>query len=272
PVHTAAFAKFDISSIITILPISLATIMEHVGDVSAIGATTGRNYISYPGLHRTLLGDGIATSISAFFGGPANTTYGENTGVLVLTKVYDPKVTRIAAYFSILLSFFPIISSFIRSIPTAIIGGVSLILYGMISAIGVRNVVENNVDFTKSRNLIIAAAILVTALGFNAIGGLSFVVSGVTINLSGLAIAALIGIIMNAILPGKDYFFSVESPQDTGVNFSAVDTSKEGKTDETTPVEVNTIEAIDPRIIKEEKSDQRKRSPIKMDSGTDQPN
>lgn len=228
PLHTAAFARFEISSILTILPISLATIMEHIGDVSAIGATTGRNYIAHPGLNRTLLGDGLATSLSALFGGPANTTYGENTGVLVLTKVYDPKVTRIAAYFAILLSFFPIVSAVIRSIPAAIIGGVSLILYGMISAIGVRNVVENQVDFTKSRNLIIAACVLVTALGFNAIGGLGFEVGGVQITLSGLALAAIVGVGLNAILPGKDYIFSVEEPKDTGVNFSAVDTSRDG--------------------------------------------
>ncbi len=228
PIHSFSFAKFDISTIITILPISLATIMEHIGDISAIGATTGKNYIAKPGLHRTLLGDGVATTISALFGGPANTTYGENTGVLVLTKVYDPRVTRLAAYFAIVLSFFPFISSVIRSIPSAIIGGVSLVLYGMISAIGVRNVVENKVDFTKSRNLIIAACILVSALGFNGVGGLKFEVSTITIQLSGLAIAALVGIVLNAILPGKDYEFTTEEPKDTGVNFSGTDTSQKG--------------------------------------------
>lgn len=229
PLRKAAFAQFDISAIITIVPISLATIMEHIGDISAIGATTNRNYLATPGLHRTLLGDGLATTVSAFFGGPANTTYGENTGVLVLTKVYDPKVTRIAALFAIVMSFFPFVSSIIRSIPAAIIGGVSLMLYGMISAIGIRNVVENKVDFTKSRNLIIAACILVGALGFHSIGGITFKISEVTINLSGLAIAAVIGVLLNAILPGKDYEFSLDDPQDTGVNFSAVDTTKEGK-------------------------------------------
>lgn len=229
PLVPETFAKFDISAILTILPISLATIMEHIGDVSAIGATTGNNYIANPGLHRTLLGDGIATSFSAFFGGPANTTYGENTGVLALTKVYDPRVMRIAAVFAVILAFFPVVSGVIRSIPLAIIGGVSFILYGMISAIGIRNVVENQVDFTKSRNLIIAAVILVSALGFNEIGGLGFMVGTVNVQLSGLAIASIAGVLLNAILPGKDYTFSVEEPQDTGVNFSAVDTSKEGK-------------------------------------------
>ncbi len=202
--------KFDISAVITIMPIALATMMEHIGDISAIGATTGQNYIANPGLHRTLLGDGLATCLSSAFGGPANTTYGENTGVLALTKIYDPRVIRIAACFAILLSFIPKISFIITSIPAAIIGGVSLILYGMISAIGIRNVVENQVDFTKSRNTIIAALILVCALGFDAIGGISFVIAGTTITLSGLAIAAVVGIAANAILPGNDYEFKDE--------------------------------------------------------------
>lgn len=219
PIHTGSFAKFNINAIITIVPIALATMMEHIGDISAIGATTGKNYISDPGLHRTLLGDGIATSISALFGGPANTTYGENTGVLALSKVYDPLVMRIAACIAILLSFSPKFAAVVSSIPTAIIGGVSLILYGMISAVGVRNVVENKVDFTKSRNLIVAAVILVSALGveyqsfYNEAGqsvinsGINISVFGVSISLSGIAIAAIAGILLNAVLPGKDYEF-----------------------------------------------------------------
>ena len=214
PLSTSSFAKFDISAIITIVPIALATMMEHIGDISAIGATTGKNYIANPGLHRTLIGDGIATSLSALFGGPANTTYGENTGVLALTKVYDPIVMQIAAVIAIVLSFFPIVSSIIRSIPEAIIGGVSLILYGMISAIGIRNVVENHIDFSISRNLIIAAVILVSALGINEIGGISFTVLGATITLSGLAIAAIAGILLNAILPGNDYVFNTDEEHD----------------------------------------------------------
>lgn len=219
PLKTANFAKFDLSAIITIVPIALATMMEHVGDISAIGATTGENYIANPGLHRTLLGDGLATSFSAFFGGPANTTYGENTGVLALSKVYDPVVMRIAACIAIVLSFSPKFAAIVSSIPAAIIGGVSLILYGMISAIGVRNVVENKVDFAKSRNLIVAAVILVSAIGieyqsvYNAAGesvissGISFAVGDFNITLSGIAIAAIAGILLNAILPGKDYEF-----------------------------------------------------------------
>lgn len=214
PISSSAFAKFDVSAIITIVPIALATMMEHIGDISAIGATTGKNYIANPGLHRTLIGDGLATSLSALFGGPANTTYGENTGVLALTKIYDPIVMEIAAVFAIILSFFPFVSTIISSIPAAIIGGVSLILYGMISAIGIRNVVENHINFAESRNLIIAAVILVSALGLNEVGGISFTVAGHAITLSGLAVASIAGILLNAILPGNDYVFDTEEEHD----------------------------------------------------------
>ena len=207
PVIPEAFAKFDISAIITIMPIALAAMMEHIGDIAAISATTGENYIEDPGLHRTLLGDGIATSFAGFIGGPANTTYGENTGVLALTKVYDPAIVRLAAVIAVILSCVPKFDAIVNSIPAAIIGGVSLILYGMISAVGVRNIVENKIDFTQSRNLIIAAVILVSALGFNSTGGITFTVAGATITLSGLAIAAILGIALNAILPGNDYEF-----------------------------------------------------------------
>ncbi len=197
--------KFDLTAILVMAPIALATMMEHIGDMSAISATTGENFIEDPGLHRTLIGDGLATSLSALVGGPANTTYGENTGVLELSKVYDPRVIRLAAVYAVVLSFIPKMAEIIGSIPSAIIGGVSFMLYGMISAIGVRNVVENKVDFTKSRNLIIAAVILVCGLGFSS--GLTFTVGGTSITLTGLAIAALAGIILNAILPGNDYVF-----------------------------------------------------------------
>lgn len=229
PLKRSQFMAFDFNAIITIMPLALATMMEHVGDISAIGATVGKNYFKDPGLHRTLIGDGLATSMAAAFGGPANTTYGENTGVLVLTRVYDPTVMRIAAVFAIIMSFIPAVSGVIRSIPMAIIGGVSLILYGMISAIGVRNLVENQVDFTKSRNLIVAASIFVCALGFSGNGGISFNVGDVTIQLTGLAIAAIVGILLNAVLPGKDYNFDDSDPSDTGVNFSGTDTTREGK-------------------------------------------
>lgn len=210
PLTSSAFAKFDLSAIITIVPIALATMMEHIGDISAIGATTNRNYIKDPGLHRTLLGDGLATSISALFGGPANTTYGENTGVLALTKVYDPLVMRIAACFAILLSFFPIVGSFIGSIPPAIIGGVSLVLYIMISSIGFRNLVEQKVSFKKARNIIIVATVILSALIINHFNGITFSLGEFTITLSGLAIASVAGIILNAVLPGNDYSFDME--------------------------------------------------------------
>ena len=198
-------AKFDVSAVLVMAPIAIAAMMEHIGDMSAISATVGENFIADPGLHRTLVGDGLATALSALVGGPANTTYGENTGVLELSHVHDPRVIRIAAVFAVILSFIPKMADVIGSMPSAIIGGVSFMLYGMISAIGVRNVVENHVDLTKSRNLVIAAVILVCGLGFSS--GLTFTVFGTSITLTGLALAALAGIILNAILPGNDYEF-----------------------------------------------------------------
>ena len=220
PVVGSQMAKFSLSACLTIVPISLATMMEHIGDVAAISATTGKNFIRDPGLNRTLLGDGLATSLAGFLGGPANTTYGENTGVLALSRVYDPRVVRIAACFAIILSFSPKFGAIVNTVPAGIIGGISFILYGMISAIGVRNVVENQVDFTNSRNLIIAAVILVSALGFNSIGGLSIVINPeLTINLSGLAIAAILGILLNAVLPGNDYQFDKVSNTGDSMNF-----------------------------------------------------
>ena len=197
--------KFDLTAIMVMAPIALATMMEHIGDMSAISATVGENFLADPGLHRTLIGDGLATSFSALIGGPANTTYGENTGVLELSRVHDPRVIRIAAVFAVILSFIPKMADIIGSMPSAIIGGVSFMLYGMISAIGVRNVVENRVDLTKSRNLVIAAVILVSGLGFSS--GLTFHLFGTPVTLTGLAIAAIAGILLNAILPGNDYEF-----------------------------------------------------------------
>ena len=202
-------AKFDVSAILVMAPIAIAAMMEHIGDISAISSTTGKNFIEDPGLHRTLVGDGLATAFAGFFGGPANTTYGENTGVLALSKVYDPRVVRLAAVYAIILSFSPKFDALVNSIPAAIVGGVSFILYGMISAVGVRNIVENQVDLTKSRNLIIAAVMFVSGLGFSSVGGITFTVGGAAVTLSGLAIAALCGVILNAILPGNDYEFGV---------------------------------------------------------------
>ena len=203
-----AFAVFQapdydliITSIIAIFPIAFATIMEHIGDMCAILSTVNRNFIKDPGLHRTLCGDGLATFLASIFGAPANTTYGENTGVLNLTKVFDPRVIRLAAIFAILLSFCPKFACLIGLMPAATIGGVSLILYGMISAVGVRNLVETSVDFSSSRNVFVAALILVISIGvqYSEQGGVS--IGPITI--SGLALAAIVGIFLNAILPEK---------------------------------------------------------------------
>ena len=195
-----------ITAIITIMPIALATMIEHIGDISAISSTCNRNYIAEPGLHRTLLGDGLATIVASLFGAPANTTYGENTGVLALTKVFDPRVVRIAAFFAILFSFCPKFAAVIGAMPPSVIGGVSLVLYGMISAVGVRNLIENQVDFMASRNILIAAVILVLSIGiaYSAAGALVIALPDITISLSGLAVGSLVGILLNIVLPGKD--------------------------------------------------------------------
>ena len=206
-----------VSAIVIMVPIAIATMIEHIGDVCAISSTVGRNFVANPGLHRTLLGDGMATALAALFGAPANTTYGENTGVLALTKVYDPAVIRIAAMLAMLFSFCPKFAALVSAMPAATIGGVSLILYGMISAVGVRNVVENQVDFTKSRNIIIAALILGLSLGINFSNAGAIVLGPVS--LSGLAVGALVGILLNAILPGNDYEFGQDLLGDTAVNF-----------------------------------------------------
>ena len=231
--ENTAFAVFKnpdwgliVAAIIAILPISLATMVEHIGDMCAISSTTGINYLEDPGLHRTLMGDGLATAVASLFGAPANTTYGENTGVLNITKVFDPRVIRIAAVFAIILAFCPKFAALIGVMPAATIGGVSLVLYGMISAVGVRNVVENQVDFTSSRNLIIAALILVLAIGIK-YGSNDSISLGFT-SLSGLAVAALAGIFLNAVLPGNDYEFGKGAPGDVSVNFGPR-TEKEGE-------------------------------------------
>ena len=204
------------TALTTMIPIAIATMMEHIGDVCAIGATVGKDYINDPGLHRTLVGDGLATSLSSLFGGPANTTYGENTGVLALSKVYDPRVVRIAAIFAIVFSFSPKFAAVINAMPIGIVGGISFVLYGMISSIGIRNMVEAKVNFTKSRNVIVAALILVCALGISlsSVGSVSFSIAGVSFSLSGLAIAALVGIVLNAIFPDKDDYYQVNLKND----------------------------------------------------------
>lgn len=203
-------ANFDsglaITAIITIMPLAFATIIEHIGDVSAISSTVNRNYIISPGLHRTLLGDGLATFVASLFGAPANTTYGENTGVLALTRVFDPKVVRLAACFAIVFSFCPKFAAVISAMPPCVIGGVSLVLYGMISSVGIRNLVENHVDFMKSRNVLVCAIVLVLSLGiaYSTQGAIIIDAGGITVSLSGLAVGSLAGILLNAILPNAD--------------------------------------------------------------------
>ena len=198
------------TAIIAIMPIAFATMIEHIGDICAISSTVGENFIEDPGLHRTLMGDGLATAIASLFGAPANTTYGENTGVLALTRVYDPRVIRLAAVFAIIASFCPKFSALVAAMPAGTIGGVSLILYGMISAIGVRNLVENQVDLSKSRNVIVVSLIVSLALGitFSNAGAIVFTIGSFTLRFSGLAVAAIVGIVINAILPNNDYSFS----------------------------------------------------------------
>ena len=214
PILSSPDPGLAVNALAVIVPLAFATIMEHVGDISAISSTVGRNFFKEPGLHRTMLGDGLATFVASMFGAPANTTYGENTGVLSLSKVYDPRVIRIAAVFAMLVSFCPKFSAFIGTIPPATIGGVSFVLYGMISAVGVRNLVDSKVDLGKSRNMLIAAVILVLTLGvsFSDAKAIHFAVGGVKFAISGLAAGALIGIVANALLPGKDFAFSETDP------------------------------------------------------------
>ena len=205
------------SAVLTVVPLSLATMVEHIGDICAISSTCGKNFMVDPGFHRTLLGDGLATTLASLFGAPANTTYGENTGVLALSRVYDPRVIRIAACIAIVVSFCPKFAALVSAMPTATIGGVSLVLYGMISAVGVRNVVENKVDFTKSRNVLVAALILVLSIGIKYSGAGTLQLG--PIGLSGLAVGSIVGIVLNAVMPGKDYVYGEDKQGDESVNF-----------------------------------------------------
>lgn len=198
-------AKFDIGAIILVAPVAICTMVEHIGDVIAVGTICNRNFIKNPGLHRTLIGDGIATSISAMFGGPANTTYSENTGVLALTRALNPVIMRIAAAFAILLGLVPKLGAVISTIPGAVIGGISIVLFGMIASIGARTLVENRVDFQSARNLIVAAVILVLGLGGASI---PFSIGSVDFNIQGMALAAIVGIILNKLLPGAQTYKS----------------------------------------------------------------
>lgn len=189
--------KFSLSAIMTIAPLAIVTMVEHIGDVTTNGAVIGKDLFKDPGLHRTMIGDGLATALAGFLGGPANTTYSENTGVLAVTKVYDPSIIRIGAIFAIALAFLGKLGALIQSTPAAVMGGISIVLFGMICSIGVRTVVEARVDFANSRNLVIAAIILVMG-----IGGASIQITP-DLKMEGLALAALVGIVLNKLMPEK---------------------------------------------------------------------
>lgn len=188
--------KFTSAGISVIAPIAFVVFIEHIGDITTNGAVVGKNFLEDPGIHRTLLGDGVATMFAGLIGGPANTTYSENTGVLAVTKVYDPSILRIAAVFAIVFSQIGYLAALLQTIPVAVMGGVSIILFGMIASVGVRILINAKLDFAHSRNLIISAVILVLGIGIGStiinIGALGF---------SGLAIAAVCGVVINVILP-----------------------------------------------------------------------
>lgn len=190
---------FSIGAILTLAPVALVTFMEHIGDITSNGAVVGKDFYQDPGLHRTLLGDGVATMVAGLLGAPANTTYGENTGVLAVTKNYDPKVLRIAAVYAIVLGLIGKFGAILGTIPTAVLGGVSIVLFGMISAIGLRTLINAKIDFNHSRNMIIVALILVLGLGIGGIGGIQLGNTGVS--LSGLFVATVVGIVANLVLP-----------------------------------------------------------------------
>ena len=187
--------EFSLTSILAIAPIALVVFIEHIGDITTNGAVVGKDFFANPGISRTLLGDGLATVVAGFLGGPANTTYGENTGVLAVTKVYDPSILRIAACYAIGLAFIGKFGVILQTIPAPVMGGISVILFGMIASVGMRTLIEAQLDFSHSRNLIISSLILVFGIGIDNI------VVWRTVSLSGLAIAALIGVILNKIFP-----------------------------------------------------------------------
>ena len=198
--------RFNIVAILIMLPFALATIAEHIGDMVALSSITGEDFVEKPGLTRTLLGDGVASMFSGFIGGPASTTYGENVGVIALTRIFNPKVVQIAAVFAIALAFSPLFAAVIYSIPDAIVGGASFMLYGMIAAVGIRNLVESRVDIARTKNLTIIAVMLVTGLGLRFGNPITFAIgsTNVPVDRLGIAIAVIVGVVLNIILPDKE--------------------------------------------------------------------
>lgn len=200
-----AGGDFDFGAVWLIAPVALVTMIEHVGDILTNGRVVGKDFFDSPGVNRTLMGDGIATVVAGLIGGPPNTTYSENTGVLAVTKVYDPRVLRIGAIFAILLGFIPKFGGFLQDTPLPVLGGISIVLFGMIASIGMRVLTESRVDFTQSRNLIVAALILVFGLG---VSGLESPIKIGDVQVSGLALAAVVGVVANLILPN-----AIEEPE-----------------------------------------------------------
>ncbi len=195
--------KFDLGIILSIAPIAIVTFMEHIGDITTNGAVVKKDFFENPGLHRTLLGDGIATAFAGFIGGPANTTYSENTGVLATTKNYNPRLLRVTAIFAILLGFFGKFGAILQTIPSPVKGGVEIVLFGMIAAIGIRTLAESNLSFTNNRNLLIVAVILVFGLGIGGLGGIALSIGEINLTISGLFVAVVVGVIANLVLPLK---------------------------------------------------------------------
>ncbi len=197
------WARFEPGAVFLIAPVAFVTVMEHIGDILTNGRVVGRDFFKEPGLHRTLLGDGAATALAGLIGGPANTTYSENTGVLAVTKVYDPSILRIAAVFAILLGFSPKLAAVLQTLPAGVLGGISILLFGMIASVGIRTLSEAQIDFTHSRNMIVVALILVLGLGGAVadLGTISVAGAEVPLQASGMALAALVGVIVNLLLP-----------------------------------------------------------------------
>ncbi|MEA2000801.1 MAG: uracil-xanthine permease family protein [Actinomycetota bacterium] len=210
PDMTWGLGNIEWAAIALIAPIAFVTMIEHVGDILANGRVVGKDFFDEPGLNRTLLGDGIATLFAGLVGGPPNTTYSENTGVLAVTKVYDPAIIRIGAGFAIFMGLVPKLAALLRTIPVPVLGGLSVVLFGMIASVGMRTLVEGQVDFKKSRNMIVVGLILVFGIGVS-----PGMVNIGDVPVSGLALAAVIGVVANLILPMDTEEAEIAMPAET---------------------------------------------------------
>jgi uracil permease len=212
PEMTWGLGDIQWAAIALIAPVAFVTMIEHVGDILANGRVVGKDFLAEPGLHRTLLGDGLATLFAGLIGGPPNTTYSENTGVLAVTKVYDPFILRIGAVFAIFLGLVPKLAAILQTVPQAVLGGLSIVLFGMIASVGMRTLVEAEVDFKKGRNMLVVGLILVFGLG---VSGLSTPITIGDVEVSGLALAAVIGVVANLVLPVDTEEEHVAMPKET---------------------------------------------------------